>query len=107
MSTQLSIQEKYDIGYPVFKALFDMNKEELISKLTEVCGVDSVAYKNILEYADKGLSVKKTIVNDKASEIIVDFYDRLQINAFGIHFVGEHGYGNCKIVEFNKFFVLA
>ena len=106
MSVQLSAQEKYDIGYPVFKALFDMNKVDLISKLTEVCGVDSVAYKNILEYADRGVSVKKIIVNDEPSEIMVNFYDKLVINPFGIHFVGEHGYGNCILVEFNKFFVL-
>ena len=93
-----TIQEKYDIGFPIFEKLFNLNSSDLKKLLTKICG-------NLIpnEYILGEGSVRKEILNDIPDIIEIRFYDWLSISAFGIYYIPEDGEGR-RIVEFNEFF---
>lgn len=92
--------EQYNIGFPIFKKLFDMPKPELLKVLKEICG-DNISPETL----EDSSGVRKEIVDDIPTTLRVCSWDTLEISPFGIHFKTEHGHSK-KIVEFNKFFKL-
>lgn len=99
MSKVKEIEKKYEIGFPIFKRLFDMDSKSLKEKLLRIC--DSHPDKDVFEHG----RVSKSIVDDVPHCIIIDYYSSFEINPFGISYQPEHGSGN-KVIEFNEFFKL-
>ncbi len=100
MSKADEFQKQYEIGLPIFKELFNLNKVELKEKLKSICGdkCDS----DVIEHG----GVTKIIEDDEPSSIKLGYYGScLSISPFGIYFQPEHR-DNKKIVEFNEHFVL-
>lgn len=97
------IQKQYEIGYSILEQLFKLSDKDLKTKLKSIIG-------NSLDKRNSGLfddsaGVTKTIHNEKCKEITVEWYDWIEISAFGISFCPEHG-PSSRIIEFNQHFVL-
>jgi len=99
--TSYSLEDKYKIGMPVFKKLFDLPKDKLIKALRLICNTN----KGAIRVLDNNPSVKKEITDDEPSNIELAFYDVIRISPFGITYAPEHGEGS-HIVEFNSFFTI-
>ena len=96
-----SIQEKYEEGLIVLKQFFALSDKEIKEKLLSIVGDDD-KYSHIL---GNDSQVKRIIMNETPSEIIISFYDEITIGSYGITY--KHEYGNeTTIVKFNKHFKL-
>lgn len=102
MAEKLDIEKQYALGLPIFEKLFNLSSVELREKIKEICG-SKVSNQHL--FTDSS-NVRKTILNDRPQEIVLEFYDSISISPFGISYSPEHGQGK-KLVEFDKFFVLA
>lgn len=92
--------EMYEVGFPTFKRIFDMDSKSIKNILKEICG-DKVPNKGILEQG----RVKKEMTDDIPEAIEIWHYDHVSITPFGISFYNEHN-ERTPLVEFNKFFTL-
>lgn len=97
------IQKKYDMGLPILEEFMKMTDLEIKAKLKSIVG-DQINDSDYL--LSKDSHVQRVIENEVASKITVSYYDSIEISPFGISFVGEHGYNNRKLVEFNEHFKL-
>jgi hypothetical protein len=95
-----NFEEEYKTGLPVFTALFELKKPELMDKLKSICA-DSVVSADLFEH---GRVIKQT-ANDTPDFIEVWFYDHLRISPFGINYHPEHGEA-ITIINFNEHFKL-
>lgn len=98
-SLEQSYKEKFEIGFPIFSRLFNLNKEDLLKVLKELFKDNHTIY-NLL---DDNPSVLKTIQDDRISEITISYYDVIRITPFGISYKPEHGSYE-YVVKFDKFF---
>lgn len=85
----MTLEEKYEIGFPILEKLFNLKKEELIELLKEIFDDND----SVLEILENKPSVIKTIKDDKADNIAIHFYGSIEINFFGIFYKPEHGSG--------------
>lgn len=92
-------KEKYDIGFPIFKRLFDLNKSDLFKILRIIFSEN----KDLEELLNEKNSVIKKLEDDKPSSIEILSWDRLIITYLGIQFKHEHS-SPVFIVKFDKFF---
>lgn len=97
----MTLEEKYEIGFPILEKLFNLKKEELIELLKDIFEEND----SVLEILENKPSVIKTLKDDKADNIAIHFYGSIEINFFGIFYKPEHGSGN-YLVRFNKYFKL-
>ena len=93
----MTAQEKYDAGYPTFKKLFDMSKDELKKVLVDIIPQH--------EETIKGGNVRKVMLDDEPYEMEVNYYSSISITPFGINYKPEHGPGG-NVILFNKYFVI-
>ena len=96
-----SIQEKYDEGLIILKQFFALSDKEIKEKLLSILG-DEDKYSDIL---GDGSQIKRTIINENPTEIVIYFYDMITIGLFGISYSSEHGVDSI-IVKFNGHFKL-
>ena len=93
-------QQQYDIGYPIFKQLFDLTDLKLKEKLKSICEKDIPD----LLYTSTS-HVRRTIENEKPTEIVISYYDSVVISPWGIYLQREHS-NRSSLVKFNQHFVL-
>lgn len=104
MDTIDKLKQDYELGLPVLKKLFKLNKEQLVTTLETICsGILPDHYNHL--FKPKNVRVTKIIVDDEESEIKVEFYDALKITPFGVNVQPEHGQA-FTVVKFNKTFTL-
>lgn len=97
----MTATEKYEAGYPKFRALFNLKRDDLVTVLKRVLS----EHHGAMEILNNKPSVKKTIVNDIEEEIFISFYATIHIDPFGIRYKPEHGSYD-YLVHFNNFFTL-
>lgn len=101
METTNTILNKYEIGKPVFNKLFNLTKPKLIEVLKQIC----YNYDYVIKLLNNNCSVKKEIYNDEPLNIIISYYDSMEITPLGITYKPEHD--NPKhLIEFNQFFTI-
>lgn len=103
MSFTQDFEKKYKIGYPILEQLFKLSDKDLKIKLKSIIG--NMLDERNSDLFDSSAGVTKTIHNEKCKEIIIEWYDWIEISAFGISFCPEHGPSR-QIIEFNQHFVL-
>jgi hypothetical protein len=99
MTLEQKWKKEYEVGYPIFEKLFQLNKNDLI-KVMEDIFQDNLKFMEILENNPK---VIKTITDDKPEEIGIHFYSSITINYLGVRYKPEHGVSD-MILKFDKFF---
>ncbi len=95
----IDFKKKYEIGFPVFERLFNMDSNSLKELLQRICA--SHPDVSVLKEG----SVKKEICDDRPQSITISYYSSFSITPFGINYKPEHG-GGSTVVEFNEFFKL-
>ncbi len=103
MNSAEKIQEAYDTGYKVFEKLFPLTDKELKDKLKNILGEKYTRINDGILGENSG--VRKEIYNERYNKIVIEFYDWIEITAFGIDFHPEHGEAK-NMISFNKNFTL-
>ena len=101
MSSESTIQKRWDTGYPTFKKLFDMPYKDLKEILKRILS----SHSDDVEYTINEGKVFKEYENDEPHKLGVYCYGSVTISPFGIDYKPEHGPGR-TLVEFNEFFKL-
>lgn len=97
--------KQWEIGFPIFKQLFDMEPKELREKLHSICGED---YKELIDNSSITWEMKTMSVREQIKtpyEISLNYYNSITITPFGIVYKPEHGSGK-NIISFNEHFKL-
>ena len=97
----MTLAEKYEAGYPKFRALFNLKRDDLVTVLKKILS----EHRDVMEILNNKPSVKKIILNDIEEEIFISFYATIHIDPFGIRYKSEHGSYE-YLVYFNNFFTL-
>lgn len=90
------------LGQPVLEQFFKMTDKEIKLK------VKSILKNKVDSYDDSFVefgSVKRVIQNEQPQEIIISYYDSVEISFMGIYWKPEHG-GATIVTHFDEHFVL-
>ncbi len=98
------MKEKYEVGYKIFSELASFSDKGLKVKLKEIIG-DKINSELSDGIFGKESHVTRETCNEKYRSIIIEWYDYIEINAFGVWYKPEHNHAR-QIVEFNKHFKL-
>jgi len=99
MSLVQKYKEQYEIGFPIFKKLFQLKKDDFIKVMKDIFQ-DNKSVMVILENKPR---VIKTLNDDEPEEMQIHFYSSILINYTGVRFKPEHGSLE-MILKFDKFF---
>ena len=99
MSLEQKYKEQYEIGFPIFKKLFQLKKDDFIKVMKDIFQ-DNKSVMVILENKPR---VIKTLNDDEPEEMQIHFYSSILINYTGVRFKPEHGSLE-MILKFDKFF---
>jgi len=94
---ELKYKAIYDVGFPIFKKLFDLKKDDFITVMKCIFSENE----DVLEILNSNPSVNKKLRNDEPQEISVFFYSGIKITYFGVDFQPEHGSAS-TILRFNN-----
>jgi len=83
---EYDFQKQWDLAYPNFKKLFDLDSRSLVEKVKDIC----VSLPK--DFITGKWKVKKVIQDDIPWEITLEFYDSIWITPFGIKLKEEYGY---------------
>lgn len=103
MNSIEKIEKAYNMGLPILEAFMKMTDQEIREKLKSIVG-NQISDSDYL--LGENSHIKRVIENEVPYDITVSYYDHIIISPFGIHYEGEHGYNNRKLVEFNEHFKL-
>ncbi|HMR88490.1 MAG TPA: hypothetical protein PKD51_10065 [Saprospiraceae bacterium] len=101
MSFVEKYQCEYEIAFPIFNKLFQLNKNDFINLMKEIFHDNGY----VMEILNGNPKVIKTLNDDIAEEIQLHFYDSILINWSGVKYKPEHG-SLRTIAKFNKDFII-
>jgi hypothetical protein len=96
----IDFKEKWETGLATFMYLFEMSSNDIIKTLK--LNVNNKIGKEVLNTSP---NVKKIIHNDDPFEIIIDSWDTLKVNPFGISVHWNNKYSE-NLTDFDKYFKL-
>lgn len=100
------LQQRYEMGFPLFKRLFEMPAASLKDLLKECVATrlpgDPENWTHL--FSESAVVIRK-IFNDTPDQIEVNMYDQLIITPYGISFKPERGHDE-RIANFDQFFTL-
>lgn len=99
MDLAQKIKEQYEIGFPIFKKLFQLKKDDFINVMKDIFQDDEY----VMRILESKPNITKTLENDNPEQIRMDFYDSILIDHTGIWAQPEHG-SSVMILKFDKFF---
>jgi len=99
MNLNQKYKEQYEIGFPIFKKLFQLDKDDFIKVMKDIFQDN----KSVMEILENKPKVIKTLIDDKPEEMQIHFYSSIIINYTGVRFKPEHGSLE-MILKFDKYF---
>lgn len=99
MSLVQKYKEQYEIGFPIFKKLFQLKKDDFIKVMKDIFQEN----KSVMVILENKPRVIKTLNDDEPEEMQIHFYSSILINYTGVRFKPEHGSLE-MILKFDKFF---
>lgn len=99
MTLEQKYQQQYEIGFPIFKKLFSLNKKEFINVMKDIFQDN----KSVMEILENYPKIIKILENDEPESIKIHFYSNIEVTYFGIKYKPEHGQSQI-ILKFDKFF---
>lgn len=101
MTLEQKYNEIYEIGFPIFQKLFQLNKADFIKVMVFI--LKDYKNKHALEILENNPRVVKIIHDDEPYEINIEFYSSIIVSHVGINYKPEHG-ASFFLVRFDKFF---
>lgn len=94
-------EEKYKVGFPIFKKLFELKKNDFVKVMKDIFRDNE----SVIEILENKPTVFKTIRDDEPQDIKVCFYSSIEITYVGVSYKPEHGASH-YILKFDRFFNL-
>lgn len=98
MTLVRDFKEQFEVGFPMFKKLFELNRNDFITVMKEIFHDN----KSVMEILEGSNNITKTIRNDTPEEISVEYYNSISINFLGVYYKPEHEV-QTKLINFDKF----